>query len=286
MQDVASKLTVLHDDNGVFTDHSNDAHDYSRDSFSLELNAAEDRLLIGFKKPINALYLELSTPNAAAVTITGRYNDGTSFLPLIEATDDTKGLTRSGFYRWKRNQTLEDGADKSDEVAVTIDGKELFWYELKVDTDLDVGFTVQGLNMVFADDRDLLGVVPSIMSYLDDGETNFIKRHQAVRNKIIQKFRNKARLKVNSSQGLLDLNQWDFLDHFQLREAAKFFALSDIYFDAFDEQDSNEFQRYLSYKTYAEDAFDLFYVSLDNNDDGVSKTDERMQNRSIGIVRQ
>ena len=90
MIDPLSKLTVFHDDNSVFADYSNEAADYIRDDFSVELIAAEDYLYMGFSKPFNAAYVAITTANTNANTMAMEYYDGTSWVSRA-VTDDTSG---------------------------------------------------------------------------------------------------------------------------------------------------------------------------------------------------
>ena len=66
MIDPKTKLTVLHDDNSTFVDHSDNAADYTRDTFDVTLVAAEDKFYMGFTKPFSGVYAEFTTANTNA----------------------------------------------------------------------------------------------------------------------------------------------------------------------------------------------------------------------------
>ena len=61
-------LKVLHDDNSVFADLTNDAADYARDTFSITFTQAQDFIYIGYTKPINAVYPDMTGTLATAST--------------------------------------------------------------------------------------------------------------------------------------------------------------------------------------------------------------------------
>jgi hypothetical protein len=282
MQDPKTKLTIFHDDNSVFADHSEAMLDYGRDIASVELVSAEDRFYIGFEKPINTFYVELSVANTNANTFTAEYYNGTAFTALAKFKDDSLGFTRSGFMRWDRNQT--------DEVVNTINGTELFWYRFTPSADHSVGTALAGINLVFADDEDLRGEIPEIAQFRNSGESSFILVHQAARNDIIQELRNKGRLKsksVSSStlRQLQNIDQWDLLDKMEVRSSAKYLALSKIFFNLSDRLDDKHYQRSLDYNNKFKEAFDLYWLSLDLDDDGIVDNSERLITQRTVVTR-
>lgn len=66
MLQLKNKLTILHDDNGSFSDFSNEALAFDRDTFTTDLNQNEDYLYVGYYKPINNFFVELGTANTNA----------------------------------------------------------------------------------------------------------------------------------------------------------------------------------------------------------------------------
>ena len=291
MQDPKAKLTVLFSDNGSFTDASDSLDDYGRDSFPVELVAAEDKLYVGYEKPINAFYLELEVANTTTNIMSLKYFNGSAFTAVKDYKDDTKGMTRSGFVHWQRDQVDADG--RLDEAKTTINGLEQYWYEVTVSADHSVGTELKGLNLVFADDEDLRGEVPEIADFRNASESSFILVHQAVKNELIQDLRNKGRLKqkdntsakLNQRYDLKNIVCWDLLDPFEVRVAAKFWALEKIFFNISDALDDKHYQRYQDFREKRNEAYQLFFMSLDIDDDGITDSNEQLDLKRTEITR-
>ena len=226
------RLHVFYDNNSVFSDITDSMVDYGRDTEAIVIIAAEDKLYTGYRKPINAEYIEMATANTNVNTMTVKYYNGTAFAAVVGYYDRTKGLTRSGFVSWDRNQTTE--------AVTTIDGQEAYWYEHTFSADHSAGTILGGLNIVFSDDEDLKEEHFQILDYLDTagGENSYILKHVAARNEIIQKLRNDGRFKHNISNGnLSDLDAFDLLNFEQVREASKYLVLSKLFFNRSDAPD-------------------------------------------------
>lgn len=272
-------LLVFHDNNTVFADVSFEANNYTRDSFGLELIAAEDFLYIGLFKRFNAVYIEMSTVNTNANTFsTAAFSkDGGSFTALTEFKDDTKGFTRSGFISWTRKQTDWD--------KTTINGEDLFWVRLKPSADHISTTAIQGLNIVFSDDNELLGEFRTINDFLATGDTSFITYHQAARDHIVQMIRNRGKSKTDTSNNLSNITKWDLLDKEEIAQAAKHLALSKIFFSVSDGPDDKWYQRYRDHESFYNRAFDVFFLTLDKDDDGTVDTNERLVTTPLRIQR-
>ena len=244
-------LYVISDDVNV----SLDAKNYLGDDFTTAFNPAF--LYLGLHKPFSDLYFELKTA-ATVGNFSFEYWNGSSFVDL-NADDHTKNLTRSGFINWKR--------DKTNWAKSTIEGLELFWVRVSCDVASTVEFT--GINIVFADDNDLKAINRKIDRLLAQGDSSFISYHVAARDEIIQMLRNSGEtvkaLTENSNQ---NLNQWDLLDISELRNAAKYLALHFIYMDASDSSEDKFYQRARDFKSSFAAAYDLYYQSIDSNNDG------------------
>ena len=272
MQNLQTRLTVLHDDDGSFTDHSTSAQDYSRDAFSLVLTTSEDNLYIGYFKPINAVYIETGTANTNSTDLTLKYYNGTSFTAVSDFIDESKGITRSGFVRWDRNLT--------DETKTTVNSSEKYWYQLSYDATFSAGTTIQGLNIVFADDQDLKTRVPAITSskFLPSGETTQILAHVAARDEIIQQLRNHGKFMQSVANAeFKDVDAFSLLEIEQIREAAKFKALQIIFEDLTDSPEDIYMERAKMYKSEFDRAMNLFFLSLDSDDDGFLDRGEELR---------
>ena len=177
--DIRTRLSVKHDNGGAFTTHSQAAHDFKRDTFDAVMTT-DDFLYVGFRKTINALYLQISAVNTIATTMTVEYYNGTTWVDL-EAIDDTNGFTRSAFINWLRPDDAE---------AITIDGEETCWIRLSVSEDTST-ITFQAINIIFSDDNDICQEVPALVDacFFTSGQKNHILKHVASNNKIMSRLR-------------------------------------------------------------------------------------------------
>jgi hypothetical protein len=279
MLDIETRLFVFHDDDGTFIDFSNDAQDYGRDKFAVEMIAAEDNLYIGFRKPVNSLYVEMNTPNTEANTLSIKYFKDTAFSSLSPVSDETKGLTRSGFILWGRNLV--------DEVKTTVNGQEAFWYQIKVSADHSATTKIQAINSVFSDDNDLRSEIANIDSYRVSTASSHILSHVSARDAIMQDLRNSGRIKLNVNTGRFkDLNIFDVLNIEQLREASKWKTLSIIFDDVSDKIDDKYDQRARKYNTrYKAVMNNLQFLGLDVDDDGKADISEEQASITALILR-
>lgn len=270
-------LIVFHDNNSSFSDKSFEANDYTRDTFGLDLVSADDYLYLGLFKRFSAAYVQTFTVNTVSNTFTAEFNNGTTWVTLAQFKDDSQGFTRSGFLTWTRNQT--------DWALSTVNSEELFWIRLRPSADHDTNTVIKGLNIVFADDNDLVGEFREINQFLSEGDSSFITYHQSARDHMIQMIRNRGKLKVNTSSTLANITKWDILDIDEIREASKHKALSQIFFQASDNIEDKWYQKYTDHLQFYNNAFDVFYLTLDKDDDGQVDDAERLAIKSLTITR-
>ena len=274
---VADKLTVYYSDNGVFSDLSYECFDFYRDTFTKTIVTSEDAIYIGFFKPINAVYINITTANTQAGALTVSYYNGTSFTAVSDYYDETKNLTRSGFIQWGRN--LED------EVVTTINSTQLFWY--KVTSSVTTSATVfTGINIIFADDNDLKKEYFEISDLLPSGQASHILTHMSVRDHIINTLRRDGKYSYNSTDTIVKkTTPWDLLDFSEVRLAATYLALSKIFNNVSDQIDDVYRQKSSYYMSLFNDAMKVLYLSLDTDDDGVLDADEREVDNSLRLFR-
>jgi hypothetical protein len=284
MLNLNTKLTVLHDDNSTFEDHSDKAHSYVRDSFVFDYTTSEDALYIGYSKPINVFYTELEEVNAIDASLTIQYYKGgttNAFTSISSVIDDTEGLTRSGFIQWPR--------DLEDEEETTVNGTEQYWYKLTWDATLSGSTEIKGINIVFSDDQDLKSRVPNISAtkYLADGEKSHILSHVAARDEILQRLSNDGRFKANFLTGVLsELNQFDILNVNQLRNASKMYALYVIFDDLSDDPDDRYGVRASQFISSFNQIYNnIRFLDIDVDDDGKSDQYEEMASSSSELKR-
>ena len=269
------KLTILYSD-GSFSDYTSKLYDYTRDTQSLTI-ASSDKLYIGFRKPLNVVYVEIDTASTTDTTLNVKYYNGASFTSVSGLQEETLAFNRSGFIQFDRNLV--------DEEKTTINSSEMYWYELTVDDDT-TATVFKGINIVFSDDQDLKKEVFEIAGYLPENQNSHILSHVASRDHIIQQLRTDGRYKVDFSTGVMkDLTAFDLLDVSQVRIASTYLTLSKIYSNTSDETDDVYFQKSKGYKSMYNGAMKNFFLWLDTDDDGTLDVEERTQDISGMILR-
>lgn len=276
MIDPKSKFTVLYDDNGTFTDLTEDASDLTRDNFNLTLIAAEDKVYIGLHKPFSALYAEMYTPNVNAGMFTAEIWDGSAWVST-SLTDESKNFTRSGFMYW----------ENEDMMSTTVNSVDKYWLRLTPSVDHSAT-AVRGINFIFANDSAMKSEFFEIdnANILPAGEVSHIGTHVATRNYILHHLRNHY-TKTSSQEstvGMLEkINQFDLLDIFEIREAAVFLSLSKIFFNLSDNQEDHWWLKYREYNDKYEQKIIVARLTIDQDDNGLKSTAE--QQRQFNPVR-
>lgn len=268
-------LTTLIDDNGVFTDVSIDTNNFLNDSTSLTFVAAEDAIYIGLFKPFYSIFLNINNVSVGSNGLTAEFSNGAGFSPLA-VTDDTKGFTRNGFIKWEK-----DVFDSW--LSQDVNGISLFWIRFTLTTDFTAD--IQGLNLLFANDDDLRGVQRDIDRYRFSGDTDFVPYHVSARDEIIQSLRNSGYSTRINTSAPNDLTQWDILDINQVRNAAKYLALSNIMFDVSANETDKYYQKWRDYKSMYAEAFKLYLLWLDRDDDGELDASEQEYFRSVRLMK-
>jgi hypothetical protein len=261
--------SVLWDDNGVFSDGSQSCLDYSRDTFALtSLSSTQDYIYFGLYKAFSGLYIEVGVANAAAKTLAVQYYNGTTWASITGLIDESKGLSRSGFFQFTK---------PTDWAATTVNSISKYWIRMRPTADFDSTCTLKGMNIVYSDDQDLKDEVPEIMNWAASTETTYILRHQSARDDIVQSIRNKGQFKQSNSTGLpLQIEPFDLLDIEEVRQWSKYLALSKIFENLSKDKDDIYMARSKMYSDRARDAGKLYYASLDLDDDGVTDLEERL----------
>lgn len=273
MIDNHTKLAIKHDKATVFADYSYKMASYGKDTVVIDLTSATDYLYIGFHKPINSLYINHLTKGLLESSIVLECYTDSGYTTITELSDDTLGLARSGFIKWS-NPNVQS--------KHSVDGSELFWYRVKANDDRE-NLELAGVNLVFADDYELELEQPYIAnSEFLSNQSSHVKIHAASRNEIIQYFRNKDYVKIDSNGVKQNINAWDLHDIEEVRQAAVYLAISKIYGNMSDSPDDIWASKSDMYLGKYGRAIQLASLSLDTNDDGVNDvTIENKQSFSV-----
>ncbi len=268
--DSRTRLNVIYSDGGVETNFSSDAHDFKRDTFSATLTT-DDFMYVGYHKPINALYIAMTTPNTITSSMSFEYYSDSGWVAL-EVSDDTKALIRDGFVNWTR---------VTDAAEISIAGISACWIRFAANDDIDP-VTFQAINLLFSDDNDMCSEVPALVDpcFYPSGQTSHLLQHSATKNYIMSRLRSLGYIKQTAS-GEENINEWDVLDVFELKQAAMYHAIAQIYFNLSDDVDDQYWNKYKEYFDKFEEAFSLGQLRIDGNDNGQVDLSEKRPVKTI-----
>lgn len=272
--DLRSRLNVVYSDGVTETNYSADAQNFKRDSFEITL-APTDFIYVGFYKVINALYFQLQVANTISSSLNVEYYS-TSGWSSLEISDDTKGLTRSGFVTWYRPE---------DAAPLSVSGIEACWVRVSVNDAIDP-VTFQAINLVFSDDNDLSSETPALVDpcFYQTGQTSHILYHVSAKNYIMSRLRSLGYIK-HTANGEANITEWDILDIYELRQASTYYTIAQIYFNLSDTPDDQYWTKYKEYEQKFEEAFSLGRLRIDVDDDGQVDPTEKRPINSIRWVR-
>lgn len=223
-------------------------------------------LYIGYHKPIKSVYFDIKTPNTVANTLSIEHSKPNNEWLNLKVFDETYGFTKSGYIQW-----LE--LDKELISEIEINNITKYWIRIKVSADnTDAIWNFVGL--ILSTDSDLLLENPYILDQaLMMGQSSHINAHISARNEIIQSLSNKGTIKSYGSPKRLTF--WDILDIQEFRQGSMFLALSKIYFNLSDNKDDTWLAKSKEYRKFYLDQIDLYFKTIDINDDGVTSNTER-----------
>lgn len=253
------------------TDISNEMSSFSTDEVTLELTAAQT-LSIGFRKAFAFIYLELSTPNTNAATLSATYENAEGVQEL-ELIDETYGCTRSGFLKLSRPEDIIDS------TVATIEKK---FIKIKTSADFSVGTKLKGVGIVFCTNQDLIDIRSNVIDKLNGGNS-MITKIALARDHIMNEINRQGNFKVitdsTSSLGthtvLSEVNEFDFLKIDQLRLACAYKAMALLLIDEKSDQEKDkwEIQGY-RYDRTAGRELSSYFMNLDLDDDGKEDLEE------------
>jgi len=158
-----------------------------------------------------------------------------------------------------------------DNDNVTVDGDEMYWYRISTsDTHTEAVWNYMGL--LLSSDDDLVLENPYILeTNLLMGEKNHLKAHISARNEIVQSCANRGNKKTNNEP----ITYWDMLNISEFKQGAIFLTLSKIYLNLSDRDDDVWLKKSYEYRNRYQKQLDLYYVTLDKDNDGATSTSEK-----------
>lgn len=268
MIDKREALDVLVETGGSFTDISENAADFLRDTESLELSPAHS-LYVGYYKPINAIYVDVETPSNTPASFTVEVWNQGNWVP-VDSRDETKGMSRSGFITW----------DKSRSELSTVDGRERSW--ARISSSGGTGpVVVRGINILFCDKNAVMEEFYNIDDVVD--APGLLAKMVSARNEIMDRLAQRGYLKYDATLTPQDIVTFDLHDVYQVRQAAKFFTLAKIFFVASDNMEDHWWAKYEAYQSKAVASLALYKLDVDVNNNG--KNDEDLGTKRAKNVR-
>lgn len=258
--------------NGTYANYKMELGAPGRDTVPITVDSGE-YLYIGLYKNIKNIYFDFSSPAATPTTLTLEYFNGTDWS-TIEAYDETNGFSRNGLIQW---------SELSDQKEIEIDTVTKHW--IRISTAAAYPATFNFIGLIFSSDSDLILENPFILDEnLLMGESNHLKAHVAVRNEIVQTYSNKGIRKVSRDLKYETLSFWDMLNIQEFRQGAVFLALAKIYFNLSDREDDVWLKKSKEYRKRYQSQINLYYNSIDTNDDGVTNASERVRRSTTKII--
>lgn len=242
-------------------------------AFSL---ADTDEFFIGFHAPFASRFFKMgSVVNAEASTISLDYWDGSAWTPVDDLVDQTAvggaAFAQSGFISW-----VNPGDWKKRSLTGVDADVELFWVRLKVSAQLTALVTLQAVLNLFSDDNGLRALYPELVSdsrYLPANRTDFIEQHQAAKDQIV--LRLKQRKLITDESQVIDVNAvWAAAVH-----ACAWIILSPIANNDVKREMAEEARKNME-KEVAQT-----YLGIDQNSDGVVSEAERKSLSETAVFR-
>jgi len=271
-------FTVIHETSNL----SEKVKDFTTPAVPLEITDAE-YLYVGYRKPFNTFFCEVSGNSEANTLEAEAWVNGA--WASLDILDESEGFNESGFITFEKPKEW---------ALTTIENEEKFFIRLKPSASHSVGSTLKGLAVLFSNDLDLIGVRDNIVSKHNNGNS-WVAKHEASRKYIIQEIRNKGNKIVESKEPqenifnldvkkFIDVTEFDILKPFQLRQASLYKTLSMIYLDELHDEENDKWQRQgLRYEAEFYKAIDLFFLSIDSDDDGEESAEESRKRTGVNL---
>jgi hypothetical protein len=242
--------------------------DLSAEATAIDLT--QDEIYIAYHKPIKNIYVELED-RAVTDELVLQYWNGSAFVDVENINDYTFGLTESGLITW----------DEAEHEAHDYDSSGIERYWLKLTTATPAAISIHGINLILSSDRDL-SFVPGLSAYLPDELASWVSFHQEATSQVVQYLRNSGKyIKPHTKRddedeiSLKQIDQFDLLDIFEFKNAAKYYALYLIY-DHISKSDEDNYAKKSAraYEKYLEN-INMRLISIDDNDNGETDNDEK-----------
>lgn len=225
---------IFFSDNGTLIDCSTFLEEF-RPSLTkvIPFVSAQDKIFIGSRLPFNHLFVKLKTANTLPSNMDVEYWDGTSWVSVVELSDETLGFTQNGFVYFTPNRERSWKLSNTNYSSEKVTGLEsvcvydMYWLRIGFSADLDLTTELQFVGNKFSDDYDLQGEFPelgktSVMNAFKAGTTSFEEQHIIAAGRLVEDLVNKGVI----DDGSQILNRDDY-------KSASIMKVAEIIFNAF-----------------------------------------------------
>lgn len=233
-------------------------------------------LYIGFSKPINTFYIDISVANTGnKVLKLEKYNGSWS---EIDKQDNTFGLTKSGHIYTN---------DFANEEQVAINGITKYWIRLSLGA-TSTSLKIRFIGQVFSDLESLIAEEMDIELYYPvDNETNtiiptFLNEQISATKWLLNKLASEGKYKYNAIP-ISNLTEWDFLDIREVAYMCIAYTLHKIYLNRFDNKEDAIKAKADYYLQVANNGYDKFLglLTIDTDNSGTVGEDEVEQVKPV-----
>lgn len=268
-------------DNGTLNDYSHIFNDFSSQTQTIPVVAAEDYLYLGTDLPFNHRWFEVSAVNSNASVASVEIWDGNSWVSAVDVVDQTSSggvaFAQSGYVSWSVDRNSGWGQESTTEDITgltTAKIYDLYWARLSWSADLSASTALKFIGFKFASDNDLGAYYPDLnlsgtKTAFESGKTDWNEQHFLAAEEIIRYLRKKNI--IWSRNQILDYNQFNL---------AGIHKVAEIIMNSFG--DDFEDNRNLAKQKFYE-SINLGIFRTDRDEDG--RLEEREKRDYAGLVR-
>lgn len=184
---LAQYIRLINSDNGVLTDYSLDNQDTSS-TLAFNMVATEDYWYFAQRKPFNSFFVQVSTANASASTLSIEYweDESTEWRTALDVIDGTSSggstLAKSGIVQFATDSRYDwdiSGDAYEDTYPTVLNSlyiTNVYWIRVKVSADLDALTKVKRIVYAFTNTQNVNSHDPKIANYytaFESGKTNW-----------------------------------------------------------------------------------------------------------------
>ncbi len=178
---------IKYDNNGVFSDFTEELTEWGAQSAVVQLVLDEDFLYIGAPHSFASRFFKVDTVNDQVASLSAEYfsNNEDSFQPLKNFQDETRigaiPFARDGYMTWDIPEdwisTQVDGFPElpTGQTNAKSHPRSLFWIRIKSSASLNALTSLRWLGMIWTSQEHLLARWAAVLNskYLPDGQTDW-----------------------------------------------------------------------------------------------------------------